>query len=61
MKKYFHNRIAAMDWIAAYAEDEAQFEVMREQINFNFIYTGTYYIQLEKTGSVPEIVWLGKP
>ncbi len=49
-----------MDWIAGYAEDEAQFEVLREQINFNFIYTGTYFIELEENESIPEIVWLGK-
>lgn len=60
MKKHFKTRLEAMDWIAAFAEDEAQFEVLREQVNFNFIYTRTYFVELEENESIPEIVWLGK-
>jgi hypothetical protein len=44
MKKYFKKRIEAIDWIANNVEDEGQFEVLREQLNFNFIYTGTYFV-----------------
>ena len=47
MKKVFHNRLEAINWIAAHAEDEGQFEVLREQLNFNQIYTGRYFIELD--------------
>ena len=60
MKKHFKTRLEAVDWIAAYAEDEAQFEILREQINFNFIYTQQYFVEIEESEAVPEVVWLGK-
>ncbi len=47
MKKVFQTRLEATDWIAARAENEGQFEVMREQLLFNFIYTGIYYIDTD--------------
>lgn len=56
MKITFKNRLAAIDWIAKHAEDEGQFEVLREQLNFNFIYTGTYF--LENADHLPEVVLL---
>jgi len=40
MKKEFTTRLEAIDWIANEAENEGQFEVLREQLNFNFIYNG---------------------
>lgn len=49
-----------MDWIAGYAKDEAEFEVLREQVNFNFMYTGKFFVKLEEIENTPEIVWLGK-
>lgn len=58
MKKYFENRIEAIDWIANNTEDEGQFEVLREQLNFNFIYHGTYFVIKDK--SRHEIVMLIK-
>ncbi len=48
MKKVFKNRLEAINWIADNTEDEGKFEVLREQLNFNFIYTGTYFIDLDK-------------
>ena len=45
MKKYFKNRLEAIEWIAKNVEDEGQFEVLREQLNYNFIYTKTYFIK----------------
>ena len=48
MKKEFENRLMAINWIANNAEDEGKIEVMREQLNFNFIYTGTYFLDLDK-------------
>ncbi len=44
MKKYFKNRLETIDWIANNVEDEGQFEVLREQMNYNFIYTKTYFV-----------------
>ena len=56
MRKVFKNRLEAIDWIAANTEDEGQFEVMREQLNFNFIYTGKYFIDTD--GPIMEVVLL---
>ena len=47
MKKVFYSRLEAINWIAAHAEDEGQFEVWREQLSFNHIYTGRYFIELD--------------
>lgn len=58
MKKIrFQNRLEAIDWIAAFARDEGQFEVLREQLNFNFIYSGTYFLDLDE--EIGEVVSLG--
>ena len=48
MKKRFQNRMQAIEWIANHVEDEGQFEVLREQLNYNFIYFGTYFLDLSK-------------
>lgn len=48
MKKEFENRLMAINWIANNTDDEGKFEVLREQLNFNFIYTGTYFLDLDK-------------
>ena len=56
----FENRLAAIEWIAAFAEDEGQFEVLREQLNFNHIYTGRFFLQIEDKKSLPEVILLGK-
>lgn len=53
MKVSFSSRLEAMDWIANYAEDEGQFEVLRESINMNFIQTGRYFLEVvEFSGAV---------
>jgi len=44
MKKVFETRLEAIDWIAAQAKNEGQFEAMREKLLFNFIYSGVYFI-----------------
>ena len=36
MKKRFENRLQAINWIARYSKNEGQFEILREQLNFNF-------------------------
>jgi hypothetical protein len=56
MKINFENRLEAVDWIADYVEDEGQFEALREQLNYNFIYSGEYFLDLED--EIDEIVLL---
>lgn len=48
MKKTFQNRLEAIDWIANFVEDEGQFEVLREQLNYNFIYHNQYFIDTDQ-------------
>lgn len=56
MKKHFKNRLEAIDWMAEFAENEGQFEVLREQLEFNYIYTQTLFLEI---GEKPaEVVWL---
>ena len=49
MKITFESRLEAIDWIAEYVDDEGQFEVLREQLNFNYIYTGKYFLQIDES------------
>ena len=56
MEIKFANRMEAIEWIADYVEDEGQFEVLREQLNFNFIYTGRFFLRLDE--SIAEVVLL---
>lgn len=53
MKITFEDRIEAIEWIADFADDEGQFEVLREKLQFNYIYYGTFFLDLEeRTGEV---------
>lgn len=56
MKKTFESRLEAIDWIARHVENEAQFEMLREQLNYTFIYSGTYFIKLDDLDLEVEIV-----
>lgn len=56
MKINFENRLEAVDWIADHVEDEGQFEALREQLNYNYIYSGEYFLDLED--EIDEIVLL---
>lgn len=56
MKKQFKNRLEAIDWIAGYVDNEGQFEVLREQLEFNYIYTQTFFLEIGETPA--EVVWL---
>lgn len=58
MKITFENRLEAIDWIADHVEDEGQFEVLREQLNFNFIYTNTFFLDTDEV--IGEVVSLDK-
>ncbi len=56
MKIRFKNRLEAVEWIADYVENEGQFEVLREQLNFNYIYESTYFLNIEE--NIGEVVSL---
>ncbi len=56
MKKHFENRLEAIEWIANYAKDEGKFEVLREQLMFNHLYTGKYFLDLSK--KIGEVVMM---
>lgn len=58
MKKTFQTRMEAIDWIADYVSNEGQFEVLREQLNFNFIYTGKIYLEVPSEDELTEVVFL---
>ncbi len=60
MKKEFQNRIGAIDWIAEHAENEGQFEVWREQLTFNHIYSETFYLELNEKEQLKEVIILEK-
>lgn len=53
---HFKNRLEAIDWIADHVENEGQFEVLREQLNLNFIRTGRYFLKLEE--EIGEVVMI---
>ena len=54
----FKSSLEAVDWIADYAKDEGHFEILREQLNFNFIYTGLYFLELDEQESEAEVIML---
>ena len=58
MKKTFENRLAAINWIADNVENEAQFEVLREQLNFNYIYNEEWFLEIDEENPMAEIIWL---
>ena len=60
MKKMFQNRLEAIDWIANKAQNEGQFEVWREQLTFNHIYSKTLYLEVNENEKRKEIITLIK-
>ena len=60
MKKQFQNRITAINWIADYVDNEGQFEVLREQLNFNFIYNGAYFLEINEQENLAEVILLNQ-
>ncbi len=56
MKREFESQYEAIEWLAQHAEDETQFEVLREELNFNHMYTGRYFFNWRPIHF--EIQWL---
>ena len=48
MKITFHTQLEGIDWIASQVDNEMQFEILREELLFNFIYTQSYYIIMDQ-------------
>ena len=53
--KKFNTRLEAIDYIATVATDEGAFEVLRERLNFNYIYTGEYFVDFDKPTGVVDL------
>ena len=60
MKKTFQNRLEAINWIAKYARNEGHFEILREQLNFNFIYHVKFFVVVNKETDQAEVVMMKK-
>jgi hypothetical protein len=59
MKKFnFQTSLEAIDWIADYANDEGHFEVLREELNYNYIYTGQYFLEVDEQEAEGEVALL---
>ena len=58
MKKQFQTQLGAIEWIAQFAKNEAQFEVLREQLMYNQLFTGEYFVELVKEEALPGVIWL---
>jgi len=56
VNKTFESRLEAIEWLADKVENEGQFEVLREQLNYSFIYNGTYIIKLENLELFVELI-----
>ena len=56
MKKEFNSHLEAINWIAQQAKTESHFEILREELIFNHIYTGEYF--LEDISCDRAIAWL---
>ena len=56
VNKTFESRLEAIEWLADKVENEGQFEVLREQLNYSFIYNGTYIIKLENLDLFVEFI-----
>ncbi len=61
MKKTFQKRLDAIDWIANYARNEGQFEVLREQLNFNYIYNHKFFLVVNEDTNSSEVIIMKKP
>ena len=58
MKKSFQTRITAINWIAEHVENEGHFEVLREQLTFNYIYYQSYFLNISKKETLAEVILL---
>lgn len=61
MKKTFQKRLDAIDWIAKHAKNEGQFEVLREQLNFNYIYNFKFFVVINEDTDSSEVIIMKKP
>lgn len=60
MKMQFETRLEAIDWIANYTDDEGWFEVLREQLNYNYIYSNKFFLEINEEADLGQVVWLNR-
>ena len=48
MKITFATQLEGIDWIANHVENETQFEILKEELLFNYIYTERFFVYLDK-------------
>lgn len=49
MNVTFETHLDAIYWIASNVEDEVQFERLREELLFNYIFTRSHFLKLDAT------------
>ena len=49
MNVTFETHLDGIYWIARNVEDENQFEILREELLFNYIFTKSHFLTLNKT------------
>ncbi len=47
MNVTFETHLDAIYWIASHVEDENQFEELREELLFNYIFTRLHFLELD--------------
>jgi hypothetical protein len=45
----FTSQLEGIDWIVTKVQNETQFEILREELLFNYIYTGRYFLDMQQT------------
>ena len=58
MKKEFEDRWSAIQWLGEFAQSEEEFEILREELTFNHIYQGVYFVHARRISEV--VVWKGR-
>lgn len=44
MRREFNNHMEAMNWLSDHSRNEAHFEIMREELKYNFVDSGEYFV-----------------
>ncbi len=47
----FTSQLEGIDWIANKVHNEHQFEILREELLYNYIYNGFYFLDMEQSQS----------
>ena len=44
MKREFTTHMEAINWLSDHSRNEAHFEIMREELKYNYIASGHYFV-----------------